>query len=178
EAFARSDADSSHDGSTGSSYGRSWADQSEDTWPDEQEDAAKRRAFGGATRSARALPPRSPSEPPAGGTAAGAGHQVCEQRRLPGFGDRLEFGEFFPPSSPVEPRKKEKATAPLSNSTRRRKQRQLADKRAAFRELNQDSAPHGALGAPEQDEEDDEEEAGQQRPGAACPSNSRTLISL
>lgn len=143
----RSDSDSSR-GSSSSSARRSWADQSEDIWPESS------------------LPP--PGQP---GTDLAPGHQVWDtsssgsraagtdtsrgntsqshsinlsqkssvrcmvhEGHLPRFDDRLDFPEFIPgPPGSLEPNK---AKNPPTKSARRRKQRELADRRTEFRDMN------------------------------------------
>jgi hypothetical protein len=144
----RSDSDSGSRESSSSSARRSWADQSEDIWPESS------------------LPPPGPpgtdlapghqvwdtssSSSRAAGTDTSRGHTsqshsislsqkssvrcMLHEGHLPRFDDRLDFPEFIPgPPGSLEPYK---AKQPPTKSARRRKQRELADRRTEFRDMN------------------------------------------
>jgi hypothetical protein len=64
--------------------------------------------------------------------------------QLPGFGDRLGFPEFFPSAGPPE---RGRENASQSKTARRRKQRELADRRAEFKDSNKERADRAVAAA-------------------------------
>ncbi|CAK0890203.1 unnamed protein product [Prorocentrum cordatum] len=79
---------SSHGHSSSASKTRSWADQSQDTWPEES--------------FRPPLPGVAPDGVRQGTFPYGLDLQRPSERQLPDFGDRLGFPEYFPSSSPLE----------------------------------------------------------------------------
>jgi len=126
---------------SGSSQTRSWADQSEDTWPQDTLPAE------GAAASRRQSWVRWAAEPEEGGggqlPSFADRHRLAvgEWKKLPTFGDRLDFPEYFPSANPPELRQK------MSRSAVRRKKRELANKRAEFRDLNIERADRAVVSA-------------------------------
>ncbi|CAK0804910.1 unnamed protein product [Prorocentrum cordatum] len=212
-ALAASQAsDSSSDQSSSYGYGqgssRSWADQSQDIWPE----VPRPPSAQAPTRVRDALPP---------------GFEVSGWQ-LPSFGDRLGFPEFIP-SDDGSP-ERSRGWGPQSKSARRRRQRELGDRRAEYAKANAKrsdeavaaalafqarpcdrSAPHldfprseedspvrppaprptprpeqkerasdGARGATEQEDEDEDEDEDvqEQLPRPACPGKRRNILSL